>query len=324
VHSGAPNAGTIGSSKRVTYTILGDSVNLAARLESINKQFGTKILISSDVANKVNSIFLLRLLMPIQVVGKEEAVKVYEAVGIRHNLILDAVLDKDEEAQSMSMASMASRARSQSQSTLVTLRHTNSGSLGENNSAGLSPQSLGNFNENNNNNNNSKNPQKNTVGTTKQQRRQAHVSKRKNAQLTARKIVENAMKHREVATIIATEIEEAFVFAFNNAANLFCDGNADACIDAIKNLRVTFPAFFEESTGKNIFDLIRLVGPERCEAGLIRAEISANVLEKMSLRAKEEIAQENNNETGGFARQESSDFFSPGATSRFVYRAVEK
>jgi len=83
VNSGVALAGNMGSESRMSYTIIGDTVNLAARLESLNKQFGTHIMISESVLARAADLpIVIRLLGKIAVVGKYDAVRVYEVLGM--------------------------------------------------------------------------------------------------------------------------------------------------------------------------------------------------------------------------------------------------
>jgi class 3 adenylate cyclase len=59
--------GNVGSSTRLSYTALGDGVNVAARLEGINKQFGTTIRISDGIYDQVQADILARPLKRVQV-----------------------------------------------------------------------------------------------------------------------------------------------------------------------------------------------------------------------------------------------------------------
>lgn len=79
-------AGSIGGSNSKSYTVMGDTVNIASRLESANKQFGTKILISESTYEMIKDDFIARKIDDIMVVGKSESVGVYELVGKNTNV----------------------------------------------------------------------------------------------------------------------------------------------------------------------------------------------------------------------------------------------
>ena len=78
INSGPAVVGNFGSKKKFNYTMLGDAVNLASRLEGVNKQFKTFTMISSMVKDRMGDAFPLREVSRIAVVGRREPVTVYE------------------------------------------------------------------------------------------------------------------------------------------------------------------------------------------------------------------------------------------------------
>jgi adenylate cyclase len=78
LNTGPAVVGNMGSHARFDYTMLGDAVNLAARMEGINKQFGTYTLVSEAVLHSTSGIFAARELGRVVVVGRREPVTVFE------------------------------------------------------------------------------------------------------------------------------------------------------------------------------------------------------------------------------------------------------
>jgi adenylate cyclase len=91
VHCGATYVGNIGSKGTINYTIIGDSVNIASRLERLCKRYGVGILVSDDVRQACGSEFVFRYIDATNLRGKKNPVRVYSPMRKK-----DAAAVKDE------------------------------------------------------------------------------------------------------------------------------------------------------------------------------------------------------------------------------------
>jgi len=81
INSGEAAVGNMGSDRLFDYTAIGDNVNLASRLEGLNKYYGTNILLSQGTVQSLNGDFVLRSVDLVQVKGKAQPLEVFELLG---------------------------------------------------------------------------------------------------------------------------------------------------------------------------------------------------------------------------------------------------
>src|SRR5690606_36849704 len=81
LNSGPAISGAIGSSERMEYTVIGDTVNTSSRVESSTKAFGTDLLVSGETMEKVKDRFIFELAGAAEVKGKSEPLKMHKVRG---------------------------------------------------------------------------------------------------------------------------------------------------------------------------------------------------------------------------------------------------
>ncbi len=81
LHGDEVMLGHFGAPARMSYTAIGDGVNLASRLEALNKQYGTTAIVSQSIVDQIGDEFALRRLDRVAVKGKSNSVTIYELRG---------------------------------------------------------------------------------------------------------------------------------------------------------------------------------------------------------------------------------------------------
>jgi adenylate cyclase len=120
VNTGMMSVGNMGSSERFAYTVMGDAVNLGARLESITKEYGVRCIFSEYAVAKLNNpnAFLLRDMDDIVVKGKKEPVKIYE-------LLHPAILPSEAHLKDLLGEFQAARVAYRAQDWALARKHLN-------------------------------------------------------------------------------------------------------------------------------------------------------------------------------------------------------
>jgi class 3 adenylate cyclase len=94
INTGVALIGNVGSTERLSYTAIGDVVNVASRLEALGKEYSVEIIVSEATAQRCNSSIRVRPLGASAVRGREKPLQIYELIGVIDGMDMEP-LSKD-------------------------------------------------------------------------------------------------------------------------------------------------------------------------------------------------------------------------------------